>query len=121
MTYVCMCVCVCVCVCVLQKLTHLYDTLHRAYTKVMEVMHSGRRMLGTYFRVAFFGQVRPLDTCRSDPLLPTRTYTVTHARLHTHALAITHTDTQTQISEQAQSVQRAILACSSTATGSGLV
>uniref|UniRef100_A0A8C4ZYY5 Dedicator of cytokinesis 9b n=1 Tax=Gadus morhua TaxID=8049 RepID=A0A8C4ZYY5_GADMO len=39
-----------------EKLTHLYDTLHRAYTKVMEVMHSGRRMLGTYFRVAFFGQ-----------------------------------------------------------------
>lgn len=41
-----------------QKLTHLYDTLHRAYTKVMEVMHSGKRLLGTYFRVAFFGQVR---------------------------------------------------------------
>lgn len=40
-----------------QKLTHLYDTLHRAYTKVMEVMHSGKRLLGTYFRVAFFGQV----------------------------------------------------------------
>ncbi|MEQ2219872.1 Dedicator of cytokinesis protein 9, partial [Xenoophorus captivus] len=41
-----------------QKLTHLYDTLHRAYTKVMEVMHTGKRLLGTYFRVAFFGQVR---------------------------------------------------------------
>lgn len=40
-----------------QKLTHLYDTLHRAYTKVLEVMHSGKRLLGTYFRVAFFGQV----------------------------------------------------------------
>lgn len=40
-----------------QKLTHLYDTLHRAYTKVMEVMHTGKRLLGTYFRVAFFGQV----------------------------------------------------------------
>ncbi|XP_034006999.1 dedicator of cytokinesis protein 9 isoform X15 [Trematomus bernacchii] len=39
-----------------EKLTHLYDTLHRAYTKVMEVMHSGKRLLGTYFRVAFFGQ-----------------------------------------------------------------
>lgn len=43
--------------CVRQKLTHLYDTLHRAYTKVMEVMHTGKRLLGTYFRVAFFGQV----------------------------------------------------------------
>lgn len=46
------------CIFVEQKLTHLYDTLHRAYTKVMEVMHSGKRLLGTYFRVAFFGQVR---------------------------------------------------------------
>lgn len=43
--------------CALQKLTHLYDTLHRAYTKVIEVMHTGKRLLGTYFRVAFFGQV----------------------------------------------------------------
>uniref|UniRef100_A0A3Q4M4S1 Dedicator of cytokinesis 9 n=1 Tax=Neolamprologus brichardi TaxID=32507 RepID=A0A3Q4M4S1_NEOBR len=42
-----------------EKLAHLYDTLHRAYTKVMEVMHSGKRLLGTYFRVAFFGQVMP--------------------------------------------------------------
>uniref|UniRef100_A0A8B9RFA5 Dedicator of cytokinesis 9b n=1 Tax=Astyanax mexicanus TaxID=7994 RepID=A0A8B9RFA5_ASTMX len=40
-----------------EKLAHLYDTLHRAYTKVMEVMHSGKRLLGTFFRVAFFGQV----------------------------------------------------------------
>uniref|UniRef100_A0A673BNA4 Dedicator of cytokinesis 9b n=1 Tax=Sphaeramia orbicularis TaxID=375764 RepID=A0A673BNA4_9TELE len=46
-----------------EKLTHLYDTLHRAYTKVMEVMHTGKRLLGTYFRVAFFGQVnRPAFT-----------------------------------------------------------
>ncbi|KAF3857337.1 hypothetical protein F7725_009196 [Dissostichus mawsoni] len=27
----------------------------------MEVMHSGKRLLGTYFRVAFFGQVNPKD------------------------------------------------------------
>lgn len=46
------------CVFTQQKLTHLYDTLHRAYTKVIEVMHTGKRLLGTYFRVAFFGQVR---------------------------------------------------------------
>ncbi|XP_061154329.1 dedicator of cytokinesis protein 9-like isoform X2 [Syngnathus typhle] len=39
-----------------EKLTHVYDTLHRAYTKVLEVMHTGKRLLGTYFRVAFFGQ-----------------------------------------------------------------
>ncbi|XP_076872027.1 LOW QUALITY PROTEIN: dedicator of cytokinesis protein 9 [Brachyhypopomus gauderio] len=39
-----------------EKLAHLYDRLHRAYTKVIEVMHSGKRLLGTFFRVAFFGQ-----------------------------------------------------------------
>ncbi|CAB1346948.1 unnamed protein product [Coregonus sp. 'balchen'] len=39
-----------------EKLSQLYDTLHRAYSKVTEVMHTGKRLLGTYFRVAFFGQ-----------------------------------------------------------------
>ncbi|XP_046699682.1 dedicator of cytokinesis protein 9 isoform X1 [Silurus meridionalis] len=39
-----------------EKLAHLYETLHRAYSKVSEVMHTGKRLLGTYFRVAFFGQ-----------------------------------------------------------------
>ncbi|KAL4631188.1 dedicator of cytokinesis protein 11 [Arapaima gigas] len=38
-----------------EKLSRLYDTLHRAYTKVLEVMQTGRRLLGTYFRVAFYG------------------------------------------------------------------
>ncbi|XP_053717211.1 dedicator of cytokinesis protein 11 isoform X4 [Synchiropus splendidus] len=40
-----------------QKLSRLYDTLHRAYNKIMEVIQSGRRLLGTFFRVAFYGQV----------------------------------------------------------------
>uniref|UniRef100_A0A671MX29 Dedicator of cytokinesis protein 9-like n=1 Tax=Sinocyclocheilus anshuiensis TaxID=1608454 RepID=A0A671MX29_9TELE len=39
-----------------ERLAHLYGTLHRAYSKVTEVMHTGKRLLGTYFRVAFFGQ-----------------------------------------------------------------
>ncbi|KAG5261391.1 hypothetical protein AALO_G00303980 [Alosa alosa] len=39
-----------------EKLRRLYDTLQRAYSKVLEVMHSGRRLLGTFFRVAFYGQ-----------------------------------------------------------------
>ncbi|XP_069061270.1 dedicator of cytokinesis protein 9 isoform X2 [Pleurodeles waltl] len=39
-----------------ERLAHLYDTLHRAYSKVTEVMHTGKRLLGTYFRIAFFGQ-----------------------------------------------------------------
>uniref|UniRef100_A0A8C5CRE9 Dedicator of cytokinesis 11 n=1 Tax=Gadus morhua TaxID=8049 RepID=A0A8C5CRE9_GADMO len=40
----------------LMKLSRLYETLTRAYNKIMEVMQSGRRLLGTYFRVAFYGQ-----------------------------------------------------------------
>uniref|UniRef100_A0A671XVV7 Dedicator of cytokinesis 11 n=1 Tax=Sparus aurata TaxID=8175 RepID=A0A671XVV7_SPAAU len=39
-----------------EVLHRLYDTLHRAYNKIMEVIQSGRRLLGTYFRVAFYGQ-----------------------------------------------------------------
>ncbi|XP_028330887.1 dedicator of cytokinesis protein 11 isoform X3 [Gouania willdenowi] len=39
-----------------EKLSRLYDTLHRAYNKIMEVIQTGRRLLGTYFRVAFYGQ-----------------------------------------------------------------
>uniref|UniRef100_H2ZTS2 Dedicator of cytokinesis 11 n=1 Tax=Latimeria chalumnae TaxID=7897 RepID=H2ZTS2_LATCH len=39
-----------------QKLAHLYRTLHQAYMKVLEVMQTGRRLLGTFFRVAFYGQ-----------------------------------------------------------------
>ncbi|XP_041841346.1 dedicator of cytokinesis protein 11 isoform X2 [Melanotaenia boesemani] len=40
-----------------KKLSRTYDTLHRAYNKIMEVIQSGRRLLGTYFRVAFYGQL----------------------------------------------------------------
>uniref|UniRef100_A0A8C5Q2Q0 Dedicator of cytokinesis 11 n=1 Tax=Leptobrachium leishanense TaxID=445787 RepID=A0A8C5Q2Q0_9ANUR len=39
-----------------EKLTQLYRTLHGAYTKILEVMQSGKRLLGMYFRVAFYGQ-----------------------------------------------------------------
>ncbi|XP_056611466.1 dedicator of cytokinesis protein 11 isoform X2 [Triplophysa dalaica] len=39
-----------------EKLRRLYDTLQRAYAKILEVMQSGRRLLGTYYRVAFYGQ-----------------------------------------------------------------
>ena len=40
-----------------QKLAECYARLQKAYNKVVEVMSSGKRMLGKYFRVAFFGQV----------------------------------------------------------------
>ncbi|XP_061455004.1 dedicator of cytokinesis protein 11 isoform X1 [Rhineura floridana] len=39
-----------------EKLTQLYRTLHGAYTKILEVMQTKKRLLGTYFRVAFYGQ-----------------------------------------------------------------
>ncbi|XP_056115262.1 dedicator of cytokinesis protein 11 isoform X1 [Rhinichthys klamathensis goyatoka] len=39
-----------------EKLRRLYDTLQRAYAKILEVIKSGRRLLGSYFRVAFYGQ-----------------------------------------------------------------
>ncbi|XP_039427856.1 dedicator of cytokinesis protein 11 isoform X1 [Corvus cornix cornix] len=39
-----------------EKLTQLYRTLHGAYSKILEVMHSRKRLLGTFFRVAFYGQ-----------------------------------------------------------------
>ncbi|XP_042336149.1 dedicator of cytokinesis protein 11 isoform X2 [Sceloporus undulatus] len=39
-----------------EKLTQMYRTLHGAYTKVLEVMQNKKRLLGTYFRVAFYGQ-----------------------------------------------------------------
>ncbi|XP_074657465.1 dedicator of cytokinesis protein 9-like [Tubulanus polymorphus] len=40
-----------------QKLADTYLNLHRNYSKVVEVMQTGRRLLGKYFRVAFFGQL----------------------------------------------------------------
>ena len=40
-----------------QKLTQVYRTLHGAYTKILEVMHTKKRLLGTFFRVAFYDQV----------------------------------------------------------------
>ncbi|XP_046338287.2 dedicator of cytokinesis protein 9-like isoform X11 [Haliotis rufescens] len=39
-----------------QKLQASYDRLSGAYHKVIEVMYSGKRLLGKYYRVAFFGQ-----------------------------------------------------------------
>ena len=36
----------------------MFGKLHQAYCKVVEIEESGRRYLGTYFRVAFFGKVR---------------------------------------------------------------
>ena len=51
---------------VTQKLAASYEILNRAYSKVVEVMHSGKRMLGKYFRVAFFGQAYFGDEDRKE-------------------------------------------------------
>ena len=40
-----------------QRLSNAYDSLAKAYKKVVDVMGTGKRLLGKYFRVAFFGQV----------------------------------------------------------------
>ncbi|XP_078311761.1 dedicator of cytokinesis protein 9-like isoform X11 [Crassostrea virginica] len=37
------------------KLASSYDSLSKAYTKVVDVTASGKRLLGKYFRIAFFG------------------------------------------------------------------
>ncbi|XP_077554524.1 dedicator of cytokinesis protein Ziz isoform X3 [Haemaphysalis longicornis] len=37
-------------------LARCYKTLHQGYTKILEVNCTGRRLLGTYYRVVFFGQ-----------------------------------------------------------------
>lgn len=50
-----------VCFVSFQKLTQVYRTLHGAYTKILEVMQTKKRLLGTYFRVAFYGQVSAPD------------------------------------------------------------
>lgn len=39
------------------SLTQTYEHLAQAYSKVTEVNRSGKRMLGRYYRVVFFGQV----------------------------------------------------------------
>ncbi|CAI8031739.1 Dedicator of cytokinesis protein 11 [Geodia barretti] len=39
-----------------KSMMEMYGKLHQAYRKVVDIEESGRRYLGTYFRVAFFGR-----------------------------------------------------------------
>nr|XP_032830786.1 dedicator of cytokinesis protein 9-like isoform X3 [Petromyzon marinus] len=39
-----------------QKLSDLYMALHKAYDQILDATRTCRRLLGTFFRVAFFGQ-----------------------------------------------------------------
>ena len=42
------------------KLSDAYLLLHKAYSAVVEAQTSGRRLLGNYFKVAFYGAVSAL-------------------------------------------------------------
>lgn len=39
-----------------EALSKCYKTLHLAYNKILEVNRTGKRLLGKYYRVVFFGQ-----------------------------------------------------------------
>lgn len=41
-------------------LAQCYQNLSKAYLKVTEVMRSGKRLLGRFYRVTFYGQVTEL-------------------------------------------------------------
>ncbi len=45
----------------------MYGKLHEAFRKVVDIMATGRRYLGTYFRVIFYGKVsvRGTSACLS--------------------------------------------------------
>lgn len=46
-----------------ESLTRCYRHLDTAYTKVLDIRNTGRRLLGRYYRVAFFNQVYFEDEC----------------------------------------------------------
>ena len=50
-----------------QHMTEMYGKLHTAFRKVVDIMATGKRYLGTYFRVAFFGKVSQRCTLLSLP------------------------------------------------------
>lgn len=43
-----------------EALANSYSHLARAYNKIVEVTRSGKRLLGRFYRVAFFGMVRDI-------------------------------------------------------------
>lgn len=48
----------------------MFGKLHQAYRKVVDIEESGRRYLGTYFRVAFYGRVCLVASFSHTPLPP---------------------------------------------------
>ena len=45
-----------------KHMMEMYGKLHEAFRKVVDIMTTGKRYLGTYFRVAFFGKVGMVRT-----------------------------------------------------------
>ena len=45
----------------------MFGKLHQAYRKVVDIEETGRRYLGTFFRVAFFGKVCASHLTSSHP------------------------------------------------------
>lgn len=41
-----------------EKMKEMYGKLHVAFKRVVEIMATGKRYLGTYFRIAFYGKVK---------------------------------------------------------------
>lgn len=41
-----------------KHMMEMYGRLHEAFRKVVDITATGKRYLGTYFRVAFYGKVR---------------------------------------------------------------
>ncbi len=40
-----------------KHMMEMYGKLHEAFVKVVDISTTGRRYLGTYFRIAFYGKV----------------------------------------------------------------
>lgn len=40
-----------------QKMRDMYGKLHVSFKRVVEIMATGKRYLGTFFRIAFYGKV----------------------------------------------------------------
>ena len=40
-----------------KNMMEMYGKLHSAFKKVVDIMGTGRRYLGTYFRIGFYGKV----------------------------------------------------------------
>lgn len=50
-----------------KSMMEMFGKLHSAFRKVVDIVGTGRRYLGTYFRIGFYGKVKR-TLCVSDPI-----------------------------------------------------